>query len=52
MAAGEELLIVLLFYKFLQYGINLIDIQGYRWLRILGIEGSIGIGIAIALHAL
>jgi len=48
--AREDLLIVLLPYKSFQHSIDLIDIQRDWGLRILGVEGPIGICIAIALH--
>lgn len=46
------MLVVFLPYESFQYSINFINIKGDRWFRILRIECTIGVNVAIALHAL
>lgn len=50
-ASREDLLIVLLSYEPFKYCVHLVNVQRDRGLRILRVESPIGIGIAIAFHA-
>lgn len=51
-ASREHLLVIFLFYEFLQYSIDFVDIKGYGRFCVLRIERSVGIDVAVPLHVL